>query len=105
MYTGYYLNLKDVKNSSRGPVDRQIYGPHGITIYSLDEACHMVGPDGYTGFSLKISPFPNEDAVTDEGAIQFCNVDGFTDFFMVNGRIYGPSPWLPWEKTNSLLVK
>ena len=52
MYTGYYLNLQDVKNSNRGPVDRQIYGPHGATIYSLDEACHVVGADGYTGYSL-----------------------------------------------------
>ena len=105
MYTGYYLDLKNVKNSSRGPVDRQIYGPHGATIYSLDQACHVVSPDGYTGYSLNISPFPNEEAITDEGTIRFCNPDGFTDFFMVDGRIHGPSAWLPWEKTSSLLVK
>ena len=100
MYTGYYLNLKDVKGSRRS-VDRQIYGPHGATIYSLDEAGRVVSSDGYTGYVLNLSPFPNEDAVTDEGTIRFCNADGFTDFFMVNGRIHGPSPWLPWEKINS----
>ncbi len=101
MYTGYYLDLKDVNKGSRGSVNRQIYGPHGATVYRLDEACRIVGPEGYTGYALNISPFPNEDAITDEGMIQFCHADGFSDFFIFNGRIHGPSPWLPWEKINS----
>lgn len=72
MDTGYW-----VENTS-------IYGSSGYTGFRIDRRRQIVGPQGYTRHWIY------RDQIYSSG-------EGNTGYCINDGRIFGPSPELPWQ--------